>query len=97
MAKTKTDETAPAQIVECCIAHTFDLDGVPTTVREGTLLRADNPLALAAPELWCEQGTPHDERPRVDLGKGGVMTTHKPIPSGWRRDWHGGGKPWDQQ
>jgi hypothetical protein len=96
MAKTAPPEPAP--VLECAVAHSFDnVDGAAVTVVRGTRLRADHPTVLAAPSLWVDPLAPDDERPFFDHGTGGVTTTHKPIPSGWRRDLHGGGKPWDQQ
>jgi hypothetical protein len=95
--KTATPEVAP--VMECCFAHSFDdpETGAPMTVPVGVLVRADNPLTQAAPSLWVEHGTPDDERPKFDHGTGGVQTTHKPQPSGWRRAVEGGGKAWDEQ
>jgi hypothetical protein len=93
-ANTPTEDAQAEQTFICCVPFSTDIDGTPRTVRDGEILRGDDPAYLAAPVYFAPVGTPHNERPKVADFVGEGVTTERPprAPDGWRRDWHGGGK-----
>jgi hypothetical protein len=88
MAKTQA-----AALDECRHPHAIALpDGSEIVVPFGMRLRADHPAVTQNPGFFCAADLPDDEKPhwRDAIGPG-TTTTHRPVPSGFRRDWHGGG------